>query len=32
MKCKGIHKCKNENKSKHTQEILKKTLEDLDKQ
>lgn len=32
MKCRGIYKCKNENIKKHTQEILKKTIQDINKQ
>ncbi len=31
MKCKGIHSCENESIKKHTQEILKKTIQDIDK-
>lgn len=30
MRCRGIYNCKNENKKAHTQELLKRKLENLD--
>lgn len=31
MKCRGIYKCENKDKVKHTQDILKRTIQGLEK-